>query len=177
MAWKGGTNKTGYAAVHWHLRAMLGPASRHRCVQCAKPAQEWAYDHRDPHEVTAPRRGRIVRYSLNPVHYRPMCRPCHRRQDGNGRRPAPVAAKGYSPQQWQHRKLRASWKPYVEAGQVDCARCGERIGLGEKWHLDHRDEDRSRYNGPAHASCNTAAGGRRSARPLADPPPQPRTRW
>lgn len=59
----------------------------------------------------------------------------------------------------QHDRLRARWKPRVEQGQVDCARCNQRIHLGQLWHLDHTD-DRTGYLGPSHQACNTSAGGR-----------------
>ena len=60
-----------------------------------------------------------------------------------------------------HIKLRAQWKPRVEAGLVDCARCHEPIHPTEQWDLGHKDDDRSKYSGPEHANqCNRAAGGR-----------------
>jgi hypothetical protein len=37
------------------------------------------------------------------------------------------------------------------------------ILAGQEWHLDHND-DRTGYRGPAHALCNTSAGGRASHR-------------
>jgi hypothetical protein len=74
----------------------------------------------------------------------------------------------------QHQKLRAAWRPYVEAGEVDCARCGKPITPGTPWDLGHDDQDRSRYSGPEHATCNRAT---RSADRASDPDPTPRTRW
>jgi hypothetical protein len=53
-----------------------------------------------------------------------------------------------------HQKLRARWAPIVEAGGVACARCGFLIAPGEPFDLDHSDDDRTQYNGPAHAGCN-----------------------
>jgi hypothetical protein len=58
-----------------------------------------------------------------------------------------------------HDRLRARWKPKVERGLVDCARCGRRILPGDTWALDHT-EDRTDYLGPSHAACNNSAGGR-----------------
>lgn len=59
-----------------------------------------------------------------------------------------------------HDAERLRWAPVVARGEVDCARCGKRIGRGEPWALDHRD-DRAGYLGPSHRSCNDAAGARK----------------
>lgn len=61
-----------------------------------------------------------------------------------------------------HQQLRTRWAALVAAGNVACVRCGRPIAAGQPWHLDHDDEDRNRYLGPAHARCNNAAGGRRA---------------
>ena len=55
-----------------------------------------------------------------------------------------------------HVATRRWWKPIVEAGGVDCVRCGLPIARGSRWHLDHRD-DGGGYLGPAHAKCNLRA--------------------
>jgi hypothetical protein len=57
-----------------------------------------------------------------------------------------------------HRKVRRRWAPKVRAGKVICARCGELILPGEKWDLDHDDDDplQRRYLGPSHRRCNRA---------------------
>jgi hypothetical protein len=52
--------------------------------------------------------------------------------------------------------MRRRWEPRVAAGEIACARCGERISPIEDWHLDHAD-DRTGYLGPSHVRCNTAA--------------------
>ena len=57
----------------------------------------------------------------------------------------------------RHRGLRAQLVPFVEAGLARCARCGEPIEPGSRWHLGHDDLDPSRYNGPEHAWCNERA--------------------
>lgn len=62
-----------------------------------------------------------------------------------------------------HRRLRAQWAPRVEAGVVDCARCGERITPGEPWDLGHVDGKRA-YSGPEHATCNRATAKHRAER-------------
>lgn len=64
----------------------------------------------------------------------------------------------------EHDRLRARWKPKVEAGLVDChaATCIERqrrILLRAAWDLGHTP-DRKAWTGPEHARCNRAAGGR-----------------
>lgn len=63
-----------------------------------------------------------------------------------------------------HRKLRAEWKPHVDAGTVECWRCGELIEPGEPWDLGHADDDPDQYNGPEHRGrCNRRAGGEKRA--------------
>lgn len=58
-----------------------------------------------------------------------------------------------------HRKMRANVALAVEAGRAICSRCELPISPGDLWHLDHDDTDRTKYLGPAHARCNTSAGG------------------
>lgn len=55
-----------------------------------------------------------------------------------------------------HKRLRKIWDIKVQAGEVNCARCGRWIKPGTPWDLDHADNDRSRstYLGPSHAKCN-----------------------
>lgn len=69
------------------------------------------------------------------------------------------AVKGDRHQQgygWAHRLERRRWIPKVAKGDIDCARCGERISPLEPWHLDHTD-DRTGYLGPSHVRCNVSA--------------------
>ena len=61
----------------------------------------------------------------------------------------------------EHKKLRRQLAAKVQAGGIRCGICGKPIPPGSVWHLDHT-EDRTDYRGPAHASCNTADGGRRA---------------
>ena len=70
-------------------------------------------------------------------------------------------ARGYGE---RHRALRARFEPAVAAGLARCVRCGEPIGPGEPWDLGHMDDDRSRWSGPEHASCNRSSAGRRAVR-------------
>lgn len=71
-------------------------------------------------------------------------------------------ARGYDA---NHDRARAAMQRRIDAGEVVyCARgCGRRI-TGRLWHLDHDDEDRTRYKGASCVPCNTGAGGKRSAR-------------
>lgn len=70
-------------------------------------------------------------------------------------KPGGTSARGYGP---AHRRLRAKLAPSVDAGLVDCWRCGQRIQVGQAWDLGHDDNDRSIYRGPEHAGpCNRHA--------------------
>ena len=85
----------------------------------------------------------------------PTCAPQHERARGTRQQ------RGYDQ---AHDRLRERWRPRVEAGLVDCHADPciapiRRILPGEEWHLDHT-ADRTGYRGPAHARCNTSAGGR-----------------
>lgn len=59
-----------------------------------------------------------------------------------------------------HQKLRAQWKPRVDAGTVHChhlptcQREDTLIHPGEPWDLGHRDDDPTQYTGPEHRKCN-----------------------
>lgn len=68
-----------YSVVHYLLRQHRGPASKHWCVECAKPAQHWAYDHKDAFARVDATNGQI--FSVNFDHYQPMCAGCHQRLD------------------------------------------------------------------------------------------------
>ena len=67
-----------YSGAHGRTRLRRGSASEHDCISCRAPADDWAYQHDDPMEVID-ELGRP--YSLDPLHYEPMCKPCHRRFD------------------------------------------------------------------------------------------------
>ena len=77
-----------------------------------------------------------------------------------------------------HQRMRRDWAPLVEAGQVDCWRCGERIPSGDPWDLGHDDIDRAKYRGPEHQRCNRATRKREPNAPAAVPylPPGGRMR-
>ena len=63
----------------------------------------------------------------------------------------------------EHQAERERWRPDVEAGLVDCWRCGDRIQPGRPWDLGHDDHDRTQYAGPEHRGCNRKAGARNGA--------------
>ena len=82
-------------------------------------------------------------------------------------RPPTQRERGYG---YQHKKLRASLAPRVDAGLIDCWRCGQRIKAGEPWDLGHAERvkgtssehrgDHRAIAGPEHQSCNRATNGR-----------------
>jgi hypothetical protein len=81
---------------------------------------------------------------------------------------ASTTARGYGR---SHQKLRARIAPTVAAGLATCWRCGERIAAGEKFHLGHDDDDRTKYRGPEHVKCNVGAAQRRRFRRQGQTPP------
>jgi hypothetical protein len=64
----------------------------------------------------------------------------------------------------RHRELRRRFAPLVASGSVCCWRCGELIAPWQAWDLGHDDDDRRRYQGPEHASCNRRASVMRTNR-------------
>ncbi len=73
-----------YADAHRAVKRKRGLASDYWCAACGSQAKHWAYDHEDPNERTDDW-GRP--YSLDPEHYQPMCKPCHRKFDNEGDQP------------------------------------------------------------------------------------------
>lgn len=74
-----------YMAVHHRLWRTRGRAKGKPCLGgCGGVADQWAYMHTDPNEVTGPTKAgredaRV--YSLDLDHYSPLCYPCHVRLD------------------------------------------------------------------------------------------------
>jgi predicted nucleic acid-binding Zn ribbon protein len=68
-----------------------------------------------------------------------------------------TAARGYGA---KHQALRKEWAAKVDAGLVDCPRCGRPILPGTPWDLGHDDDDRTIYRGPEHQRCNRATNRR-----------------
>lgn len=61
-----------------------------------------------------------------------------------------------------HINARKAMAQQVETGNVRCARCGQPILPGAAWHLDHDDNDRTKYLGASCARCNLSAAGKKS---------------
>ena len=81
--------------------------------------------------------------------------PTHQREADRAR--GTTTERGYG---GTHKALRAHWQTLITRQPQPCTRCGQPITTRDTWHLDHDDHDRSKYRGPSHATCNTAAGGR-----------------
>jgi hypothetical protein len=77
-----------YRSVHRRVETSRGEASQYTCP-CGSQAAEWAYDHLDPDEKISKD---LVRYSLDPDHYLPMCIPCHKAMDLKFLAPEQVSA-------------------------------------------------------------------------------------
>lgn len=68
-----------YGAVHGRLAADRGLARDYACVDCARPALHWSYDHADTDELTSQAPDTLgIAYSLKPEHYSPRCVSCHK---------------------------------------------------------------------------------------------------
>ena len=67
---------------HQRLRRNIGRASLFPCIVCGEQARDWAYQYTDQEPLRDPVSGEI--YSLDPQHYRPMCRRCHKIFDHGG---------------------------------------------------------------------------------------------
>jgi hypothetical protein len=88
------------------------------------------------------------------THSSGRCETC-RRAHWNAR--GTTTERGYDA---RHRQLREAWRPLVEAGDVDCARCHEPILPGDPWDLGHTD-DRTGWTGPEHRAHNRATNKKR----------------
>jgi hypothetical protein len=77
--WRWSGADASYAAIHLRLRHQRGRAADRLCP-CGQPAQQWAYNHKDPDELRDPATGSP--YSTNLDHYVAMCHPCHQALDG-----------------------------------------------------------------------------------------------
>jgi hypothetical protein len=76
-----------------------------------------------------------------------------------------TAQRGYG---GDHQRLRAQWKPTVDAGQaychaVICLKPARHITPGTPWHLGHTP-DRTAWTGPEHEQCNESEAARRGNR-------------
>lgn len=72
-----------YISAHIRVTRDRGRASDYNC-RCGVPAEDWAYDHADPNELSeydGRGAGRTRVYSADSWHYLPMCRACHRAFD------------------------------------------------------------------------------------------------
>jgi hypothetical protein len=68
-----------YMGAHNRVYNTRGPASDYMCQHCHLPAQEWAYDHKDPEELVMPPGTREAgqAFSRKPWHYMHLCIGCH----------------------------------------------------------------------------------------------------
>lgn len=74
-----------YRALHKRLARARGKADQYTCVDCGRPAQQWAYDNTDPNPRESMQNGSLVQFSNDLNRYQPMCRRCHKNHDNNDR--------------------------------------------------------------------------------------------
>ncbi|AYD82237.1 hypothetical protein SEA_WAMBURGRXPRESS_58 [Mycobacterium phage Wamburgrxpress] len=85
--------------AHDRIARLWGPASAHPCVDCAKPAKDWAYDGTDPDQLLGKPASKVTSgswYSIFPEFYMPLCRSCHVKRDR-----VSVAAELYEYRKWR----------------------------------------------------------------------------
>lgn len=79
----------GISHAHKRVTALWGKATLYPCIECGRPAAQWAYDGTDPTEMLGwPKnigQGSVGRYSRYPEFYMPMCKKCHARRDAADR--------------------------------------------------------------------------------------------
>jgi hypothetical protein len=67
-----------YSCVHRRVWSKNGPARSWLCIACGNTANDWAYLHNAPNELTQPTlAGRVHCYSADIGQYVPMCKRCH----------------------------------------------------------------------------------------------------
>lgn len=71
-----------YMGAHQRVRSTFGGAHMYDCAACAKPAEDWAYDHEDANQLWWQQNS--CWYSADPTHYLPMCKKCHNKFDNSG---------------------------------------------------------------------------------------------
>lgn len=82
--YQGSGDDIGYFAAHDRVRKVKGSARDQTCAHCGAPARDWAYDHADPDERTAPEddpHAAGMPYSVNIDSYIPLCKACHNKFD------------------------------------------------------------------------------------------------
>jgi HNH endonuclease len=75
--------KRAYDRAHLRVVRLWGKARLYPCIECGRPAQDWAYDGTDPTGEGVKRK-----YSIWPEFYMPMCHRCHLRRDKGSARMA-----------------------------------------------------------------------------------------
>lgn len=87
-----------YQMAHRRVKAAWGSASQYACCGCGNFAREWAYDGTDSSALEEFCDGSLIRYSIHPEFYMPMCVPCHRNFDieRHDRRRKPCGVDGCS---------------------------------------------------------------------------------
>ena len=86
---------------------------------------------------------------------------CPEHQAAHDKARGTKAQRGYDSKFYAQRR---EWAELHLSQDLVCVRCKLPIAMGETFHLDHSDDDRSKILGPAHPTCNTSAGGKASQR-------------
>jgi len=118
-AWRGDNIR--YRAAHVRVRVTRGRAADHQCMHCDDQAAHWAYDHADPAEKLHSYRvgSRALPFSLDPMHYLPLCRPCHKKFDAQSIRRCSV--EGCERQHEARSWCRTHYRRWQQTGEVGSA--------------------------------------------------------
>lgn len=128
------------------------PTGQARCRDCRRRDREAREDQNEPETRTCRnQRCRRTFQTTRPtqIYCTPKCRP------GGSKDSSSTTRRGYGS---DHQAKREEWRPYVEAGTVDCHAVvcymtTRAIIPGTPWDLGHT-EDRTAWTGPEHRYCN-----------------------
>ena len=111
-----------YSTAHSAVEIEFGKASDYSCVDCGKPAQEWAFNGKEPR--VQGKNGLWFSTDIN--NYDPKCRPCHRGKD---------YSRTHCPKKHEYTEGNTYWKTSRTGTRVKVCRTCQLT-----WQRQHADE-------------------------------------